>query len=354
MLRVASMTSLILAVAAGCLDVEEDTGSANQEINNCEDGPCPKNSPVISTFAFWELHTGGAPNDQHITYDKLIVGSTAYDMRVEKGRIVGVNGMGTVSGAGLTGGQIWIRRGSQKFVIRILGVQLVSMWARDPSGAYPVIETYRMDWSNVTPSGPDQRRPKNICADAQLRQKDSRDLMGVPGDVTFVFEGERIDPFKKTIYDFDPAGQWVNFGCAGHTLSKMMLTGHVQAVRGLGYTNDFKQSQAMMKMMAGDYCGKGHSFTKAGVWLDWQIADGSMKYYFPTASLVPEARWDQDGATCLSVPRAEKNPTADTLATWPLPGDVIADIWAYCGILATPCGGPVDDMAGHHLISAVP
>jgi hypothetical protein len=129
-----------------------------------------------------------------------------------------------VSGAALEDAELWLQRRGVAYVLKIASVEKVRMWAqlgpnrRPPE---PEIEAYRMEWSDVNGSVP-AGQWRNVCADAMLPVH-SIELRGVSNDLTFVFEGERIDPRRKTIYDFDV--HWFNLGCAGHTLMKMYLMG---------------------------------------------------------------------------------------------------------------------------------
>jgi len=161
MTRVALFASLVLVVGAGCIDAADEEGQTEQGITNCDDGPCPKNSPVIATFPFWELNTDGVPNAQHIELERLTCGTQKFRMFVEKGHIIGRNALGIIQGPALAaaGCMIWIRRGSVEFVIKINAVFSVNMWAMSSSGTNPPIEVYKMDWSQVINGIPNHRGP---------------------------------------------------------------------------------------------------------------------------------------------------------------------------------------------------
>jgi hypothetical protein len=65
--------------------------------------------------------------------------------------------------------------------------------------------------------------------------------------------------------------------------------------------NDWKLGQAALKMLSADYCGNGTPFTVTGEPLVWRSLSGMD---FNTTPTDLEARWDQNGARCLDVPRA--------------------------------------------------
>lgn len=223
------------------------------------------------------------------------------------------------------------------------------MWATlDPTQPRPQVEAYEMNWSEAFGSVPIFQW-KNLCEHAMLPDH-SPDLVGpttVPNDVTFVFEGERIDAKHKTIVDWDT--RWFNLGCAGHTFMKMYLTGHVGAAESMNYITSREQRQAIMKMFAADYCGDGYAFTLPGVLLQRKDDNGWFSYTSPIASI--EARWKAEGATCINIPRTQAHPTLDTSAKWP--AGVMQEIKVRCpDVWNTRCPGPATDPLGHHLVTA--
>jgi len=94
---------------------------------------------------------------------------------------------------------------------------------------------------------------------------------------------------------------WFNIGCEGHTLSKLRLTRNT-----IHTAPSWKNVQAAFKMLSGDYCGTGRAFTVDGQPLVWQDR-GGMRFYQTPLEL--EARWDENGATCLDSPRLQRSNT---------------------------------------------
>jgi hypothetical protein len=320
--------------------------------DDCTDpGGCPTNSPVIATFPFHELSVKPMlPNAEGFTVTRFLIQENDHELRVEAGQIRGRRGADIVTGRELAGAQLWLRRGTTEYVLRIRSVVRASMWARlDPDRAAPEIEAYVLDWTGVV-AGQPANRWRNICAAATLPVGAS-DALGAPSDATFIFEGERIDPTAKVITGIDR--DWFNLGCAGHLLAKMYLMGHVEAASSLGYFTTLEQRQTLMKMFAADYCGTGTSFTVPGIRLQWQDDNLWARYPGPLADLEVEARWTPTGATCLNVPRVMANPSSDSIAKWP--DGVVPAIAAQCpALLGVPCHPDIQDTDGAHLVTANP
>jgi hypothetical protein len=357
MFRAASMISVVVAFAA-CVDrpgQDAQEATAVQEVtSDCQsDGICPKNSPVIATFPFHELslHVGEA-NTQGFAIERFMIGGLVHDLHVVNGHISGQLGNNPpVTGSGLRGAQLWIRKGTVEYILRITDYRTVNMWATLPPPQPPQqIEAYQIDWTDVVNHQP-LTQWHNVCAEAML-PGGGVDMRGVPSDVTltFVFEGERIDPRTKKIYDFDTS--WFNLGCAGHTFMKMYLMGHVAAAISLGYVTTLDERRTIMKMFAADYCGTGYAFTVPGVPLQWQD-DKHWVHYLSLAGLHVEARWTPAGAACLEVPRVRANSTPESTATWPL--GIEREISARCpGLPRGTCNPDIQAFDGYHMVTANP
>jgi hypothetical protein len=263
----------------------------------------------------------------------------------------------------------------------IADVTHVNMWAKlSPSATRPQIEVYKLKWVFPSSNGevPPVHSPlwKNICDDAMLRADSIElDLPAAPGstltsaraapipapppsetyipnDVTFVFEGERINAETKLIYDFDLA--WFNLGCAGHLLSKMHLMGHVAATAEMGYVTTLAERQTIMRMFAADYCGTGKAFTVPGIRLQWHDHRNWLPYSPETPPLEydVEARWTPYGAACLAIPRVEAYPTDDSDAEFP--DGVRLAIDEECQRPPACWNQNARDLAGTHMITVNP
>jgi uncharacterized protein YceK len=92
-------------------------------------------------------------------------------------------------------------------------------------------------------------------------------------------------------------------------------------------------------MITADYCGNGHSYTKAGTDVRWQnkhgwcTQDSTCPYYFPRQdeSVKREAIWGPDGALCLDTPRFVERDEVDCMRDKDIPycnDDIIASLGA--------------------------
>jgi hypothetical protein len=151
-----------------------------------------------------------------------------------------------------------------------------------------------------------------------------QELMGMRTWETVVFEGDRVDsPTKTTSKDAAVDDTWFNIGCAGHLLAKLLLTRNTYHSQAPGLPRAWQQRQATLKMYAADYCGGGIPFTVAGQKLVWQ--GDAMTYFSPPKEI--EARWNENGAICLNVPRLVHPSSPFGAATFP---DVRRSILNLC------------------------
>jgi hypothetical protein len=363
MFRVAA--SLVMVAVAGCADVsgqQPDESTVAQAI--CETEGCPGNSPVIATFPFIDLSLRRfEPNAQGISITRFMINGLDHQLRVTRGQISGVRTGPPVTGNALEGAELWLRHSDKdgdtervtEYVLKITSVARVPMWAnRNPSQPAPEIEAYHIDWTDVVNHLPSDHPWQNLCAAAMLPGGGGHydpDLRGVRNDLTFVFEGDRINPNTRVVYDLDT--NWFNLGCSGHTLMKMYLMGHVEATQLLGYVTTRDERTTIMKMFSADYCGTGYAFTVPGMKLQWQ--DHKHWFNYPGLPLRIEARWGPNGATCLNVPRVDANPTSASDARWPRPGGVAAAIPVPCRLTRPACTNTdIQFFDNKHLVTATP
>lgn len=343
-----ALTVLTAAVAApsmlsACATEPPATGEVVQEAIICPSWMCGTNSPVIATYAFHELNVRGLANAEGFAITKFRKGATPYQVAVVGGQLVGTSpGGATISGQQLIGAQLVVSRGLTNYVIKVEALAAVPYYAKRPGSPVPSLEAYRLLVSSTSP-GTDTPYGdwRNLCARPLVRAD-----LNLPGDMAVVFEGDRIDPDRKRVYGYDTS--WFNIGCAGHTLAKMYLTGHVAAAANDGYVTTRDERQTILKMFSADYCGTGKPFTVAGVKLSW--ADDHQWMSHALGAIDLEARWTPYGAQCLNVPRLVANPTVAGDAAFP--GGVGAAIAAECGLPACPNPDPYQITT--HLVSANP
>jgi hypothetical protein len=177
-------------------------------------------------------------------------------------------------------------------------------------------------------------------------------VQGVNVYHSLVFEGERIDPTTKTINPTIDTS-WFNIGCAGHALAKMAVNAQTEAAKlAFGFNTTIADRQTFLKMVTGDYCGGGHSFTVSGQPLQWTDWRGYTQYVSSPINLALEARWTPSGAACLNQPRVEANPTM--LGQQLFPNGIKTEIINTCGALPPPCAGSVTFFDNKLFLSANP
>lgn len=336
---VVSLVSLVfvatIASLAACVPEDAELGTVSAALGECDESSwgCSSNSPEVDHYGFHELNVYGAggPNSPlagFVTVNgraKIYKGTKVYDLVVKDSRIRGYSaGRLALYGDALVGAEMRVKIGrAADYVIRIEGYRPLRL----PYGTYATIEAYQLSWysSVYEPNG-----KRNICKapvvvtpppsptpDPELHPE----LLNMRSGETLVFEGDRFDSDNLTTSDaYDSS--WVNFGCAGHTLAKMHLMRHTLSANATAHAITWQDRQATLKLLAADYCGIGRPFTEAGVPLTWQ---GDVVTY-RSAPMVLEARWTENGATCLNVPRLA--------ASQP---DILSRIATVCGSVPPAC-----------------
>jgi len=317
-------TAVAILTIAGCGIAAEDMGGgevagapagATPYVGDggCQDVICGMNSPVVDSFGFHELNLDGAPNAEGFQIDtgtrgvaQIFQGGVWYDLRVSNNHVSGVNGIRVLPPAAVSGAQIPLVRKGQSYVLRVSAARDLPFFV----GASGQVGAYEFEWTAGTVS--ENAKFTNLCGDIKgLLQyindqgKDSRyaqqELMGLTPVEAVAFEGDRVDA-KAMLMDPAADDRWFNFGCAGQTLSKLLLTHNTVHTQdpALSSSAAWQHRQTTLKMLAADYCGTGQPFTVGGQILDWK--GDAMTYYWPGPREL-EARWNEKGATCIGTPR---------------------------------------------------
>ena len=345
-----SLVTTCAALAAGALTVacveDPDLGSTAAEVGSCKPWGCGDNSPVIDNHGFHELNQKGQVNTEGLYIHAFTKAGQAYQIDLVGTELVARDGLGAIalSHAALEGAIIHLRSDRDPAVTYQLSIDEVnpggaSYW----QGPATPLETYRIRYGV---NGAATRR--ELCDNPSLQ---SFGLQGTPMNVydVVLFGSERYDARTKTISATGGAAAgWINVGCAGGALAKLLLDRHVPVAHAPGYVTTQPARQAMLKMFAADYCGTGQSFTHTGEPLTWRDAAGWVPA-FPAAVTNHEAWWDEHGALCLEVPRLD-------VTTTPYPGNLQADLARACAPLP-PCSSmrfwPAQ-LGGARFISANP
>lgn len=315
---------------AACLapDAPPATAERASALQECPEEYCGTNSPRIDVHGFHELSLAGQPNAQNMTIVGAALGGDPVRLQVTSGALSVVRNQALVTGQALVGLEITVDIDGREFVLELMAVS--SLPFPVPAQGGDNLPTYVFEY--IDAAGVRQ----NLCGNRPVPTP-SRELLywetfnQVPREA-ILFEGDRIDTARMAISPIYDAS-WFNIGCAGHTLSKLHLTRNTTASRAAFYGHSLASRQATLKMLAADYCGTGRPFTVAGQPLAWRDPQQVMHFYAGATTL--EARWDENGATCLGRPRLLHPVNAAGAQLFP---DIYAAIASECPLLFDhPC-----------------
>lgn len=330
--------SLSAGLAACGLD-EPEVGTSSAAAggggtDGCKPWGCGDNSPTLGLQTnFYELSKWGKarPNPDGLFIAGFSKAGVSYQIDVVGTNLVGRDPAGAIAidHAALTGAVLEVRSIHDEAVWYDLEVKQVSAtgawyW----QGPQTPVETLRIEYG-----GHGQARENPLCDTPSTTTigQQGLPLMNIVDVV--VFGSERYDATTKQVVATGPATSgWINFGCAGGVLAKLLLNRHVPVAHTVGFETTRPARQAMLKMFSADYCGTGWSFTHTGEPLAWRDAAGWVPS-FPLAIANHESWWDSDGALCLDTPRLE---TTTTPYDGGLAGDLAADLAQACGGTAPP------------------
>jgi len=361
------LSALAVVLCTGCMagSVDEPhTGNVRQLVGGPDDGTCDEfmcgtNSPQIAEFGFWELNlpeklgSAGLPNNVGMQLIGFLQEGKLYLPAVSGGRLTATRDTITLAGDELVGGGLYLTNGKRSFLLKITEVGSVDSWAQSSSGLPVMLESYKLDWTELLNGG--ETEFHNMCTRPPTR--DGNDTLGMAGPLAFhtlLFEGDRIDAKRKLDTGVDPS--WMNLGCAGSALAKLALTGHTEASRNAKtFNTSLAERQTMLKMLTADYCGDGTPFTVPGQPLNWRDDAGTMQLTAlitqPPQPLRLEARWTEKGAACLDSPRVDVHWTE--LGDKVFGADVYQQVKDHCaGSMPPPCADGSFDLDGYHLLTA--
>ena len=284
-----------LAAATGCaIDESPHHSTATSAVAT----PCPvcENSPFAGRLAIHELNLRGELNSERFSLTtvngaaQIIQGSTSYDLHVVLGYLKGKHpGLDFLMHDGLVGAVIPLQRDGIQYEIVIRAVHthkyvVAPLWG---------LETYTLGWRDA--SGAEM----NPCA---VSPPPSTDPISSQTEWHFdevvMFEGDRINADTKLMSD-TADDQWINIACAGDALAKLLATRNTFHSQRAGLPSAWRQRQAALRMIVADYCGTGKAFTVQGQKIVWQGGDTT----YGVTPEVLEARWTENGASCVHAPR---------------------------------------------------
>lgn len=296
--------------------------------DGCTAWECGSNSPIIAAVDFWDLPESlNVPNSRgyKVTWFGYRNKTTfiPFVADVINGELNVSYGGSTSTDPALLSKMVWriVNPADNKtYELVVEGVTTTPWWA--PAGMEfgsptPPAKAYYLGWRDYLAdweTSPDPVIKKYGPPVTPICGKNPEGT-GMQDFTAVLFDGDWID--ADNIKVLGEKTNWFNIGCAGHALAKQHLTGMTKAsaYRLFRTSPTINQRTASLKMITGDYCGLGHPFTFAGQPLRWYIPDltgvtpfryKSIKTSIPLGQVqVLEARWTQNGATCLNTPRVD-------------------------------------------------
>ncbi len=295
----AKVSVLITAVLGGmtclggCEPSDFDTVTARDFTagDACPRWRCGFNAAEVNGRSLQELNVAGLPNDDGVRIVGYVPPVLAllggYSLAVEGDELVAKRTGSKLKRQQLIGSIILVQIELGLIVpVTIAGVELVDSWATggDPIVAYTLIAPELGSLLGV----------KSVC---------SGSLLDPLASVATVLGGETYDGELKTVN----AGMngWFTLACAGSAAAKLKLLGYGPQSRFPGTTTPASPAarQATLKMITGDYCGGGESYTENGTPLVWANHAGTIDGSDMHTPGEVEAVWSADGALCLDATR---------------------------------------------------
>jgi hypothetical protein len=359
MLRPTLIVLVVAAPVGGCAVEPVDTvPQAVAKSDPCEqEWRCGGNSPLIDLqLGFHDFSLDPAkPNAAKLGLHgsengDIWIDGIRYSLGLEDARLVARSSRKTLRSTELLGGIIPIDSDgrSPAYYIRIANVREMTY----PFGPPDPLDAYVLEWADAG-----TQTYVNLCANPPhylLNRSVEHafiELLGLDPSEAVVFGLDVIDTTAKRMQQTGDDRRF-NIGCAGHTLAKLHLTRNT--LGSTPYQDPWlhaERRQATMKLLVGDYCGTGRSFTLPGQPLQWKgdVDDARDSYFTGVAIAGIEARWNAEGATCISEPRMATSTLVDAPKYFP-------DIWAQ---LKEECDRPAcspedpDELDGHTRVSGI-
>lgn len=294
-------TSALLSTA--CDTEEPDPTIGLRPCVHCTWGPPLLNSHGLNGIEVSALDTKGEMYDGWRLLEVLVRrdGSEpvhpVHDLFAEKGHIFGYDDWGAVlSGEDFVGSRwtVEVETTGSKEVLEVVS------FLDDPDASrYTFVSTDNVHGVNS---------PKNYTCPLEPDTGEYSVVMF--GDLDVDAQTGKHFAREHTLY----------FGCAAAAVGKSAVWGYAP------WTTDEVTHQTASRTVRADYCGNGHSYTKAGTPLQLRDVFGINQFIDPDFDT--EAFWGPDGAVCIKVPRytniqdiacagngvpyCEKNDTFDT------------------------------------------
>lgn len=244
---------------------------------------CPscryKNSPHFGLHPIADFQRGSGASSGFALAEIEDPSGNRYPVDFDGSALVAFTSAGDLTGIDLLDWRLVFELGGSEFRVRVMGFEKHLDWTGGD-----VVPTYALA-AEVGPQG--EATLESVCPGLSFEET----------NVVFT-PGETYDPVSLTV---DPtAGDRVSMACRGHAVAKLKFLGHDPND---SYGSSPEARQATLKMLTADYCGDGTSHTTVGHPLSFRDDLGLFK---PSHFGIPgdmEARWDDNGAVCLSEPR---------------------------------------------------
>jgi hypothetical protein len=327
----------LLAFAAACAVPPADESQVTQGLR-CDDWGCGTNSATVGDgLIFDEIDSSGAmPNSAGLK----IVGATAGDgtpvhvyvkrqelrarSLVDGHEYIGVDLVGTIVQLTSSTGVV--------YEVKVTGVQQKALLFFD--GAPEWVPFYELKTRKPAET---QKWDDYACKYDVI---DSDPHWTGLEHKALVFQWDRYDAVHKTVTETATDDPWFNIACAATATAKMHLLRHTRAGSYndsgvIAYDTTVDQRQAMLKMLTADYCGMGQSFTRDGVPLVYDTANGL--YIDRRDMIAKESMWTSSGAICIDTPRLDVTP--GDMPSTPAGTPTMTAIMNECHFVPPPCNG---------------
>jgi len=358
-MRTTSILAFGLALGAGCTDELPVTATVQAIIEHepggdyCPTFGCGNNTSIVDQVAVTDVSETGAYNKAGFRLVRFEMQDLAHHWHLYRADVVN----GTLQALPLEIGQpkktgpsvqgarftFYSRDTRLTYYLFVDDFDQMLMWSKDRAGYVPTADLYRLKWvekqvwDDAPSTGPSPL--VDICGA-------NPDGSGMPDYLAVLFDDDRID--VDTIRVTAETKDWFTIGCAGSALAKQHLLGHTKAAAAIQHRTPttLDQRTANLKMITADYCGLGHPFTVPGTPLNWRDSTGRYDTVQSTQSTQIEARWNENGATCLNVPRIDyrlvEEPNGDAHDAFPDGVSRMLDPqwdFGWCNATIPPCQG---------------
>jgi hypothetical protein len=282
-------------VALAQQDPCEPAGATAALIQDCPDWGCGTNSPDMGDgIVFHELKADAVNSGGVKLHDFRTHEGVSLQLRVDGDELLGIDARGRVYRADDLKWAIMTLKSSDgtTFHVRAEKAERIPFWVG--AGRVPTWEF------RVRKSGDTGKPFEPLCRGLHVGREWSNPRSAI------VFTGDRYRAASKTV--IAPSEGWFNIACAGTAIAKLHLLRHTAASGDAGHQTTRAQRQALLKLLAADYCGAGRSYTVDGLRLDmtvapWRGAFSSIDLSDPAEVGRVEAIFDAGGAVCLNRPR---------------------------------------------------